>query len=359
MREEEQARREQRTGEVSVDLSPWGLVVGHATDEDGATGLTVVRASTGAMRAGAAVVGRATGTRELLTVSPDHLVDRIDAILLTGGSAYGLDAAAGIMRWMEEHGRGFPVPGGVVPIVPAAVIFDLAGLGRFDARPTPEMAYRACEDARDHDIAEGSVGAGTGATVGKAVGRAAAMKGGFGLAIAEGAGARVAALAVVNALGDVRDAHGAIIAGARNADGSFADSARFVATGAPAPRIGDVASPGDVAGQNTTLAVVAADVSLSRLELGAVARGASAALYRRITPTGTSLDGDVIFAVCPHDERPAIGGLIPLQVEALAVLALESAIERAVRQASGRDGLPGLGDVARSQSRQGSSSDRT
>ncbi len=355
MCEEAQARRERRTVEVSVDLSPWGLVVGHATDDDGATGLTVVRAMEGALRAGAAVVGRATGTRELLTVSPDHLVDRVDAILLTGGSAYGLDAAAGIMRWMEERKRGFPVAGGVVPIVPAAVIFDLAPLGRFDARPTAEMAYDACGQARDRDIAEGSVGVGTGATVGKAVGRAAAMKGGFGLAAAHGAGARVAALAVVNALGDVRDADGTIIAGARNADGSFVDSARTVASGALARPIGDIAPPNDLAGQNTTLAVVAADVSLTRLALAALARTASAALYRRITPTGTSLDGDIVFAVCPHDARPVTGGTVAPQIELLAVTALESAIERAVREATGRDGIPGLADGARTRSMQSSS----
>jgi L-aminopeptidase/D-esterase-like protein len=354
MREKAQSWRGQRSVEVSVDLSPWGLVVGHATDDDGATGLTVVRAREGALRAGAAVVGRATGTRDLLTVSPDHLVDRIDAILLTGGSAYGLDAAAGVMRWMEERGRGFPVAGGVVPIVPAAVIFDLAPLGRFDARPTASMAYEACETALAADVAEGSVGAGTGATVGKLAGRASAMKGGFGLATADGPSARVVAMAVVNALGDVRGADGEIIAGARHPDGSFVDSARLAATAAVAPRIGDV--HGDEVGhaaQNTTLAVVAVDANLTRLELSTLARAASAAFYRRITPTGTSLDGDIVFAVCRYDEGPVAGiGAAAPQVESLAVLALESAIERAVRMAAGRDGIPGLADGARPGSRQ-------
>jgi L-aminopeptidase/D-esterase-like protein len=347
MCEEAQGRRRRRAGEVSVDLSAWGLVVGHASDEGGATGLTVVRVREGAMRAGVAVVGRATGTRELLTASPDHLVDRIDAILLTGGSAYGLDAAAGVMRWMEERGRGFPVGGGVVPIVPAAVIFDLTPLGRFDARPTPSMAYEACDQARSDGIAEGSVGAGTGATVGKAAGRAAAMKGGFGLATAQGGGARVAAMAVVNALGDVRDAGGSIIAGARHTDDTFLDSARLLTTVVAEPRIDEATKPGDGLGHNTTLAVVAADVALTRVELTAVANAASAALYRRITPTGTSLDGDIIFAVCPHDDRPLSGGMAAPRVALLAVAALESAIERAVRAARGRDGIPGLADTAR------------
>jgi L-aminopeptidase/D-esterase-like protein len=331
---------------VSVDLSPWGLAVGHATDDEGATGLTVVRGVDETFQAGAAVMGRATGTRELLTVSPEHLVDRVDAILLTGGSAYGLDAAAGVMQWMEERRRGFPVAGGVVPIVPAAVIFDLAPLGRFDARPSAAMAYAACEDATVRGIDEGSVGAGAGATVGKAAGRAWAMKGGFGCAIARGAAASVAAVAVVNALGDVRDASGSIIAGARKPDGGFVDSARLAGAGGLAPRIGDVVA------QNTTLAVVAVDSTLTRLDLAALAKAAGAALYRRITPTGTSLDGDVVFAVCPLGgrERPRVDPAAGPHVEALAVQALESAIERAVRTARGRDGIPGLADGAAKRS---------
>jgi L-aminopeptidase/D-esterase-like protein len=328
---------------VSVDLSPWGLAVGHASDEEGATGLTVVRGADRPFRAAAAVLGRATGTRELHVASPDHSVDRVDAILLTGGSAYGLDAAAGVMRWMEEHGRGVPVPGGVVPIVPAAVIFDLSPLGRFDARPTAAMAYAACGDAAPHSVAEGAVGVGTGALVGAAAGPASAMKGGFGCAAARGGGVAVVALAVVNAVGDVRDAAGAIIAGARKPGGGFVDAARLAAEGTLAPRLGVLM------GHHTTLAIVAADVVLPRVELAQLARAAGAALYRRITPTGTSLDGDVVFAVCPlpraeSSTRPATAP----HVEALAVQALESAIERAVRTARGRDGIRGLADDAAS-----------
>lgn len=347
VREEAEAGRGRGDGEVSIDLSPWGLAVGHATDDAGATGLTVVRGATSAFRAAATVLGRATGTRELHVASPDHLVDRVDAILLTGGSAYGLDAAAGVMRWMEERGRGWPVTGGVVPIVPAAVIFDLAPLGLFTARPTADMAYAASESARADDVDEGSVGAGTGATVGKVAGREWAMKGGFGCAVALGGDRRVAALAVVNALGDVRDAAGSIIAGARQPGGGFVDTARLVAAGdlAPPPSIAAGSSESSPRGQNTTLAVVAVDTTISRVELAQLARAAGAALYRRITPTGTSFDGDVIYAVCPVEGggknrvRPAAPHL-----EALAVEALESAIERAVRTAKGRDGIPGLAD---------------
>src|SRR6476660_4449653 len=170
-----------QTGAVStsVDFGRLGIAIGHASDERGATGLTVIRGAKGGgpLRAGVCVVGRATGSREIAAASADHHVDgRVDALLFTGGSAYGLDAAAGVMRWMEERGQGFAVPGGVVPIVPAAVIFDLVPLGRFDARPTAAMAYAACDGAQPNDIAEGSVGVGTGATVGKIMGPARAMK---------------------------------------------------------------------------------------------------------------------------------------------------------------------------------------
>jgi L-aminopeptidase/D-esterase-like protein len=319
---------------VSADLSALGLAVGHATDAAGGTGLTIVRGVERAFRCAAAVIGRATGTRELHAASPFHLVDRVDAVMLTGGSAYGLDAAAGAMRWMEERGRGHPVNGGVVPIIPAAVIFDLAPLGTFDARPTAAMAYQACDSATPAGIAEGSVGAGTGATVGKAGGISGAMKGGVGVGRAEAGGVIAAAVAVVNALGDVRSADGAIIAGARGPGGTFLDGASLIAQGNVRRKFGDAAL------QNTTIAVVATSACLARVELSQLAQASSAALFRRVTPTGTSFDGDVIFAVCPLEGPPAP----PPQVEGLAVAALEQAVERAVRLAVGRDNIPGLAD---------------
>jgi L-aminopeptidase/D-esterase-like protein len=317
---------------TALDFAPLRLAVGHATDAAGATGCTVVRHVEGAFRAGSAVVGRATATRELLLASPSHVTDRVDAVLLTGGSAYGLDAAAGVMRWMEERGRGFPMSRGVVPLVPAAAVFDLAPLGRFDARTTPAMAYDACGAARCDDIAEGSIGAGTGATVGKAAGVERAMKGGLGCWMERIDEVVVGAIAVVNAVGDVRDAHGQIVAGARGPEGGFIDSARLLARGAAGHRL--------AAGQNTTLAVVVTNIGLSRGEVHQLAAAATAALYRRLSPAGTAFDGDVIFALCPHDGPRAP----PVQVEALAVSVLEMAIERAVRLAEGRDGIPGLAD---------------
>jgi len=287
------------------------------------------------VRASAHVLGRATGSRELALLEPSARNDRIDAIMLTGGSAYGLDAAAGVMRWMEEHGRGFPVPGGVVPIVPAAVLFDLAPLGRFGARPTAEMAYRACDDATSAGIAEGSVGAGTGCTVGKVAGLARCMKGGVGVAVAGSAGANglmAAAIVAVNAAGHVRGMDGAIIAGPRADDGTLMDAERIIAAGPPPAAVN--------ADANTTLAVVALNVAFTKLELQQIARAASAAFYRRIGPAGTSFDGDVIFAVSPMEG--GAGSL--LQAEVAAVAALEEAIVRAVRLARGREGVPGLAD---------------
>lgn len=318
---------------AAQSLARFGIAVGHSSDAAGATGCTVIRGIDAPHRAACAVIGRATGSRELALLTPGHLVERVDAVLLTGGSAYGLDAAAGVMRWMEEHGRGFPVGPGVVPIVPAAVIFDLLPLGRFDARPTPEMAYVACDTAVSEQLAEGSVGAGTGATVGKIRGAAGAMKGGCGIAVAEGADCAAVAIAVVNAFGDVRDAEGQIIAGARLEDGSFVDTARALAAGAE--------RGGFVAGTNTTLVTVALDRAFTRLELQSIAQAAGEALMTRITPAGTISDGDIIFTLAPMDGPKATLAA----GERVAKLAVEEAIERAVRLAQGRDGVPGLADL--------------
>jgi L-aminopeptidase/D-esterase-like protein len=315
-----------------VDLSPLGLAVGHATDAEGGTGLTVVRGIDLPFHCGTTVLGRASGSRELAVLEPRHLVDRVDAVVLTGGSAYGLGAAEGVMRWMEARGRGFRVPGGVVPIVPAAVIFDLAPIGRFDARPSAQMAFDACERASSERVSEGSVGVGTGAVVGKGLGIEHCMKGGFGCWQEQQGVLSVVAMAVVNALGDVRDADGLILAGARG-PGGFRDVARSVRTIPLRP-----AGPATL--QHTTLAVVATNAALDRQALQQLSAAAGAALFRRITPAGTSFDGDTIFAIAPLEAVPAS----QLQVEVMAVYALEMAIERAVRLARGTGGVPGLAD---------------
>lgn len=319
---------------MSASLARFGLAVGHATDAPGGTGCTVIRGVDGAHRGAVAVLGRATGSRELALLEPGHLVERVDAILLAGGSAYGLDAAAGVMRWMESRGRGFPVGAGVVPIVPAAVLFDLGPFGDFRARPTAEMAERACEEAESTGIAEGSVGAGTGLSVGKVLGKPGMMKGGFGLAVHEGPGCAAAAMVAVNAFGDVRGADGRIVAGARAADGRFGDTEALLRETGGERTFGAAAAP------NTTLAVVAVDAAFSKVELHQLAKAATAAYHRRLAPAGSSFDGDIVFALAPLE-----GPRAPLaQAEMLVVAALEEAIERAVRLARGRDGVPGLAD---------------
>jgi L-aminopeptidase/D-esterase-like protein len=339
----------------------------------------VVLAPPGGMRAAAVTRGRATGTRELDALHPGHLVGRIDAILLTGGSAYGLGAADGVMAWLRARGRGFPVrPGEVVPIVPTAVLFDLGATGGESRWPGPADATHACDSAGSQ-IAEGSVGAGAGATVGKAAGIARAMKAGLGTWAQTAGGVTVGALVVVNAVGDVRDGTGAIVAGARDERGGFVDALAYLATGrAPfgvePPRsnttLAVVATDADLdrvelqglaqaAGDalaylatgrapfgvepprsNTTLAVVATDADLDRVELQGLAQAAGDALARRITPYGTLFDGDVVFAVSIAKVPPAS----PLQVEALAAAVVPEAVERAVRLARGTPALPGLAD---------------
>jgi len=309
-----------------------GLLVGHVTDPAGATGCTVVLGPAEGMRAAAYVRGRATGTRELDALSPGHLVPAIHALLLTGGSAYGLGAADGVMRWLAARGRGFPVGAGVVPIVPAAVIFDLMPLGRPDRWPTAEDGAAAC-DAAGVDVAEGSVGAGTGATVGKVLGAAGAMKGGLGTWAERSGEVVVGALAVVNAFGDVRDGAGQIIAGARSSNG-FVDAARYLAAGG--------APGGSFArtGANTTLVVVGTSARMERTQLAELARSAADALAQRITPVGTQFDGDIVFAASLGDQPPPT----PVMVELLAQRVTAVAIERAVRQARGTKEVPGLAD---------------
>lgn len=310
-----------------------GLTVGHWTHASGGTGCTVILAPPGGMRAAAGIRGRATGTREFDALSPRHLVPHVDAILLTGGSAYGLGAADGVMRWLRERGRGLPLPPSqTVPIVPAAVIFDLPADG--SARwPRADDAYAACE-AAGTSLAEGSVGAGAGATVGKVMGLEHAMKGGLGTWAARADEVVVAALVVANALGDVRGAGGAILAGARGADGGFQDAQAYLARGgALFGRMAQSIS-------NTTLAVIATNAEMDRVALEELGRAGSDALAGRITPYGTLFDGDVCFALSTAQVRPRS----PLQVEALAAGVVTTALERAVRLAHGTAEVPGLAD---------------
>lgn len=311
-----------------------GITVGHASDFNGITGCTVILCpgadGTGAV-ASCDVRGSAVGEKELEVLRPGHLVERIHALVLAGGSAFGLDAASGVMRFQEEKGVGFDVGVARVPIVPAAILFDLA-IGDPKARPTAEMGYQAACNATRAAVEEGSVGAGTGATVGKLFGLKQAMKGGIGSWSEELAGGvRVAALAAVNAFGDVRDPKtGAILAGARTAPESalFADSAMQMRRGVV--RRG-FATP------NTTLVVVATDAQLSKIEAAKMAAMAQDGLARAISPVHTIFDGDIAFALSCGKEQADLNTLGSVAAEAAA-----QAIVRAVQSAKGLGGVPGL-----------------
>lgn len=305
-----------------------GLQVGHAQDTDARTGCTVVL---GPFRGACDIRGMATGTREIGTLSHLHLVERVDAILLTGGSAYGLAAADGVMEWLEEQGDyGFDTGVARVPLVPTAVLFDLA-TGRADVRPDAAMGRAACE-AAGADVAEGRVGAGAGATVGKVLGPERAMDGGVGTAALNGSGYSVTALAVVNALGDVLDARGGILAGALGEDGQFLDSSQAAMGAGGSGEQPGLGGPDEqpIAGTNTTLCVVATDAPLDRSALRALARAGSTGLARRISPAHTAFDGDVVFAVSPTPEPERVSPPMRLALETMAAAAVAEAVERAV-----------------------------
>ncbi len=312
-----------------------GIRVGHATDEIGCTGCTAILCPEGTV-GGVDIRGSASGTRELDALSPLHLVPHVHAVLLAGGSAFGLDAAAGVMRYLEERGIGFDVQVTRVPIVPTAILFDLR-IGSAMARPDSRMAYQACEQATSGPILEGSVGAGTGATVGKLLGIHHAMKSGVGTAGKELAGGlRVAALAAVNAFGDIRDPHsGEVVAGARVAPDSdrFLDSARAMQEG--------VIRPGP-SGENTTLAVVATNARLTKLQATKLAQMAQQGLVRTISPVHTTLDGDLVIGLATGEISADLNLVGLAAAEALAV-----AILRGATQAKSLGGVPAWGDLKR------------
>lgn len=316
-----------------------GVLVGHDHDLERGSGITVLLFPHGATAA-ADIRGEAAGTRQMDSLLRPHPARFIHGLVLAGGSAFGLDAAAGVMRILEERGVGFPTPAGVVPIVPTAVIYDL-GFGDPTFRPTPEMAYAAAEKASAGSPARGSVGAGTGATVGKIFGLDRAMKGGFGTASERGGGAIVGACAVVNAFGDVFDPlSGEWLAGARNADGTGRSETEEAFRGGYAR---EPFSP-----ENTTLCVVATADDLTREEVAGVARMSHAALFRSIRPVHTPMDGDIVVAL----STGAAGRKgNPMQTAVLAGRALERAIADAVRSATGAHGLPAARDMDRRENR--------
>ena len=309
-----------------------GIRVGHVSDFDALTGCTVVLAEAGAT-GGADVSGSASGSEELPALDPGHVADRVHAVVLAGGSAFGLEAASGVRRYLERKGVGFDTGAARVPIVPCAILYDLA-IGKPNVRPTREMGEAAAAAATADAVAEGAVGAGTGATVGKLFGMRQAMKGGIGsVAIAlEGdyAAVKVAALAVVNAFGDVIDPRtGAIVAGARRAPESreFADTARQLKAG----------RRGGFPHRNTTLVVVATNAKLTKVGASKLARMASLGLARSINPVNTMFDGDIVFALSLGNEQADINALGVAAAEVVA-----QSVLRAVRLAPSLGGVPGL-----------------
>lgn len=304
-----------------------GIVVGHTTDLLGGTGCTVLLTPDGAA-AGVAVRGAAPGSRELSLLEPGRLVQRVHGIVLTGGSAFGLAAADGVMRWLEERGYGMNVGVARVPIVPAAVLFDL-GLGNPRARPTAEDGYAACVSAGSGPVPAGNVGAGAGATVGKTLGARQAMKGGLGSASGRLYGeVNVGVLVVVNALGDVHDPEsGRLLAGARDPEtGGFAGALEVL-------RSGRGTAP--IAATNTTLGIVATDAALDKADLGIVAGMAHAGLARSIRPIHALVDGDVVFAVSNGSRTADVTA-----VGALAAQLMAAAVVRAVMAAEPLFGVP-------------------
>ena len=309
-----------------------GVLVGQAQDLEALTGCTVAVFPEGAV-GGVDVRGSASGTRELVVLDAMHLTPAIHAITLAGGSAFGLDAAGGVMRALEERGIGFSTPAARVPIVPAAIIYDL-GMGSAGVRPDAAMGYAACQAAAAGAVEQGNAGAGTGATVGKLYGMPQAMKGGVGTASTQlDNGVWVGALVVCNALGDVREpGSGALLAGTRNAPGSLilVDTADQLRRGV-APRLD--------AGTNTTLGIVATNAGLSKPQARKLAQLAQHGFVKGLSPAHTLYDGDTMFAVSTGSLKAD-----PVQLGVAAADLVAESLGAAVKAARSVGGIPGLGD---------------
>ncbi|MCM3142546.1 P1 family peptidase [Brevibacillus sp. MER 51] len=303
-----------------------GVLVGHAQNEETLTGCSVIMLEKPSV-CGVDVRGSAPGTRETDLLDPINMVSVVHAICLSGGSAYGLDAATGVMQYLEEQGIGLDVGYGVVPIVPAAVLFDLA-VGDYRVRPDRHMGYEAAQAASRETVAQGNVGAGTGASVGKLNGFVNAMKSGVGTAsVILRNGLVIGAIVAVNAVGHVVDPQsGTIIAGPRDEQGTIRDSVEMMRQQAFAP-----IPPGT----NTTIAVVASNARLSKAEANKVAQMAHDGLARTIRPIHTMYDGDTIFAVATGEVEVSVD-----LVGALSADVLAEAVVQAVKQAEEAGGLP-------------------
>ena len=306
-----------------------GIRVGHYTDLEAATGCTVVLCERGAVP-GVHVSGASPGGREIELLRPGYSVNLVHGILLAGGSAYGIDAAAGVMRYLEERGVGYDTVAGVVPIVPAAIIYDLS-IGDGRVRPTAENAYAACLSASETETAEGSAGAGTGATVGKCLGMAHATKGGIGMASVNLANeVVVAALIVVNAWGDViNPCGGTVLAGPRDLS-----SGRFMRT---ADLLKEQRMRRPFPTSNTVIGVVATNVRLRKSQTHRLAQMAQVGLARTLDPCGSMYDGDTLFVLSVGDRRCDMNMLGIGAVEVVT-----EAVQRAIHQARSVAGVPAV-----------------
>ncbi len=332
-----------QSGQKAGSIADVGSIrVGHFTDTKRPTGCTVLLFERGAV-AGVDVRGSAPGTRETDLLNPINTVEQVNGILLTGGSAFGLDAATGVMSWLESHGRGFHMGSIVVPIVPAAVLYDL-NIGDPKIRPDAQSGYTACENAVSTNVPEGNVGAGAGATVGKIFGPRYAMKGGLGTASAQVGDSDliVGAIVAVNAIGDVIDRNtGRILAGARTPDGlGYADTmAQLMAGATVRPR----------PGENSTIGIVATNARLNKAQATKLAQMAHDGLARSINPVHTMMDGDTIFAAATGTAGIASDPTTLTTLGAIAAEVMAHAVNRAVLTATGIPNYPAHRDMPKTQ----------
>lgn len=314
-----------------------GIKVGQWTSTARPTGCTVVLAPPDGAVGGVDVRGSAPGTRETDLLNPENLVDRVNAVVLSGGSAFGLDTATGVVRWLDEHGIGYDAGVAKVPIVPAAILFDLApAVGGPKNRPDAAAGYAACEAAGAQAPAQGNFGAGAGATVGKMFGIARAMKGGIGTASITLAGLVVGAIVAVNAIGDVIDPHtGKVVAGARTSDGKHKlDATAQVFSGDLPP----IVKPGTA----TTIGVIATNAVLTKAQAQKIAQMGHDGIARAISPSHTMFDGDTLFVMATGGAKktgnPTLLGMMAAEVVSQSIL-------RAVLSAKSLPGLPAASDI--------------
>lgn len=315
-----------------------GIKVGHHTLTERPTGCTVILVDGDGAAGGVSQRGGAPGTRETDLLDPSNMVDKVNAIVLAGGSAFGLEAATGTVKWLEEHNIGWPTGVAKVPIVPAAILFDLPVGGKPNVRPTADCGYKAAGAASNAPVAEGTIGAGAGATVGKSGGPNRSMKAGLGsYSITLPNGLSVGAIVAVNAVGDIIDPDtGKVVAGVRNPDGTFADARKILRSG----QTGQTPRPGE----NTTIGLVATNAKLTKTQAQRMALMADDGFARAIFPSHTMGDGDTVFALATGQWA---GEVNITQIGALAADVMARAIVRAATEATGLPNLPAARDLKR------------